>query len=256
MAKPLQAKLRVAEYIPQNAQNILDVGCADGTVTLALAELFPDKHFVGIDLDESFIAQANNAVAERGLTNITFRTMYLRDLLAEEQRFDAVIFISVLHEFFSYGEGISSVLKALADANELLLPGGDIIIRDMILMAYSQTATYLVPEMREKINQHPGYHQQLTDFEQHYGTIATIYALNHFLLKYMYVDNWERELPEIYVPVTYEQYENAFSLLGMEMMLRDHSTLPYLKSKWQEDFGFTEHELAPLLSTGFIVARK
>ena len=35
-----------------------------------------------------------------------------------------VVFCSVLHEFYTYGEGISSVLKALADAHELLRPGG------------------------------------------------------------------------------------------------------------------------------------
>jgi hypothetical protein len=58
------------------------------------------------------------------------------------------------------------------------------------------------------------------------------------------------------VPVTVEQYESIFSLLGMELVLRDSQLLPFLRQKWIDDFGFSEDELAPLISTGFLVARK
>ena len=72
----------------------------------------------------------------------------------------------------------------------------------------------------------------------------------------MYQDNWERECKEHYVPVTYEQYEQAFALLGMELVIRDQSLLSFLREKWQKDFGFSNHQIAPLLSTGFLVAQK
>jgi len=52
MAKPLREKMRVARYINAEARNVLDVGCADGSVTLALAALNPEKRFLGIDLDQ------------------------------------------------------------------------------------------------------------------------------------------------------------------------------------------------------------
>ncbi|MEX0917622.1 MAG: class I SAM-dependent methyltransferase [Candidatus Paceibacterota bacterium] len=256
MSKPLQEKLRVARYIDPAATNILDVGCADGTVTLALATLFPEKQFLGIDLDEEFVAIATDRAKQQKLTNVRFERTYLRELLSHTERYDSVLFVSVLHEFFTYGEGISSVLKAMADAEEILRPGGDIVIRDMILLSYTKQTDYLIPEMRTKIASQSDIEARARDFETHFGPIKTIYAMNHFLLKYMYAENWDRECVEHYVPVTFEQYENIFSLLGMEMVLRDSYLLPFLREKWLSDFSFTEDELAPLASTGFLVARK
>src|SRR3989344_6290206 len=137
MAKPLQEKLRVARYFPRDAKTVVDVGCADGTVTLALARLFPHIRFLGVDLDKGFIVRAQERAQKEGVSNVGFERIYLRDLLARPEKFDAVLFISVLHEFHTYGEGISSVLKALSDAHELLRIGGEIVIRDMILRSYT-----------------------------------------------------------------------------------------------------------------------
>jgi 2-polyprenyl-3-methyl-5-hydroxy-6-metoxy-1,4-benzoquinol methylase len=256
MSKPLKEKLRVARYIDGSAKNILDVGCADGTVTLALAHLYPDKQFLGIDLDKEFVLLATKKAQEEGLTNVRFENIYLRELLARPERFDSVLFISVLHEFYSYGEGISSVLKAVADAEEILQSGGDVIIRDMVLLEYAKRTSYLVPTLVEKISSNSDIKSQIKDFEKYFGKLESIYAVNHFLLKYMYKENWEREAAEHYVPVTFEQYETIFSLLGMELVLRDSHLLEYLKGKWVEDFSLTQDELAPLISTGFLVARK
>src|SRR5688572_15880687 len=114
MAKPLREKLRVARYVPPRGAAVLDVGCADGTVTCALAGLFPQNAFLGIDLDERFVGLAAERSAREGLTNGRFEVGYLGGLLARPERYDAVVFCSVLHEFYTYGEGISSVLKALA----------------------------------------------------------------------------------------------------------------------------------------------
>lgn len=256
MSKPLQEKLRVARYINDTAKHILDVGCADGTITLALAELFPDKQFLGIDLDKEFIDIANAKAQSAGLTNVRFERVYLRELLARVAHFDCVLFVSVLHEFYTYGQGISSVLKAMADAEEMLNPGGDIVIRDMILHEYTKHTTYLVEDMKKKMTTQAALPNQMKDFETHFGPTATIAAVNHLLLKYMYSENWTREVAEHYVPVTFEQYGSIFSLLGMELVLQDSQLLPFLKQKWQQDFDLTEDELALLRSTGFLVARK
>ncbi len=256
MAKPLNEKLRVAHYIDKNAQNILDVGCADGTITLALARLFPGKQFLGVDLDSEFIALANKKVKEEGLTNVRFEKVYLRDLLARSDRYDTVLFVSVLHEFFTYGEGISSVLKALADAEQILKPGGDIVIRDMILHEYTKHTSYFVESILKKMSRVQSLPTQIKEFESCFGPIQNIASLNHLLLKYMYTENWKREVGECYIPVTFEQYGNIFSLLGMELVLQDSHLLPYFKKRWGDDFGLTEEEIALLKSTGFLVAKK
>ncbi len=104
MSKPLQEKLKVIKFVPRSATRILDVGCADGVLTTAMAKMMSGVHFLGVDLDDRFIEFAKKK--STGLNNVSFERIYLRDLLARPERFDAVIFSSVLHEFFTYGEGI------------------------------------------------------------------------------------------------------------------------------------------------------
>ncbi len=256
MAGPLGDKIRVAKYIPKHAKLVLDVGCANGAVTLALAEIFPKIKFLGIDLNEHFLNRASEEARAKKLKNVRFEKIYLRDLLACSEKFDAVSFVSVLHEFFTYGEGISSVLKALADAHELLRPGGEIIVRDMILEEYAKHTAFGVADNLNKISRRKNLLKMKKDFEQRFGKIKNIYRLNHFLLKYMYKENWTRESKENYVPVTFEEYENIFKLLGMELQFKDSYLLPYLKTKWQKDFGLSDEEISPLKSTGLLVARK
>lgn len=254
MSKPLQEKLKVAKYISKNVKSILDVGCADGVITLALADMYPDINFVGIDLDQGFVDIANQKVENR--QNVRFECVYLRDKLADEERFDVVLFCSVLHEFFSYGEGISTVVKALSDARELLNPGGEIVIRDMLLYEYAGKSQLWLPEILTKLRNKEGMVPMIDEFERFFGKIVSIKQVNHFLLKYMYADNWQREVKENYVPVCFEQYDKIFELLGMEVSFQRSSTIPFLKDKWRVDFGFTDDELESFRSTGFIVAKK
>ncbi len=163
-------KARIANYIPASASSILDVGCADGTITRILAEALPRTHFLGIDLDRSFIERAQ--VEHRDLSDrLSFEAVYLRDLLVRRERYDAITFVSVLHEFFSYGQGKSSILKALADAHEILRPGGEIVIRDMIPMSYARRNNSGAESAILKVCALPAYTVSLADFERTFGTV-------------------------------------------------------------------------------------
>ncbi len=254
MSKPLQEKLKVAKYIAKNVKSVLDVGCADGTITLALADMFPEINFVGIDLDQEFIDEANKRI--EGRENVKFECGYLRERLSIEERFDVVLFCSVLHEFFSYGEGISTIVKALSDAREILNPEGEIVIRDMLLYDYTNKSQLWLPEILKKVRSKTELLPMIDDFERYFGELKSIKQVNHFLLKYMYADNWLREVKEDYVPVSFETYDQIFELLGMEVSFQRSSTIPYLKDKWRTDFGFTSDELESFRSTGYIVAKK
>jgi SAM-dependent methyltransferase len=259
MAQPLQAKLRIARFVPAGATDVLDVGCADGAVTCALAALFPGTAFLGIDLDGGFVDLARERAAGKldtpAVPNARFERVYLRELLARPARFDATVFCSVLHEFFTYGEGITSVLKALADAHELLRPGGVVLIRDMILSDYARESTLGVAALRARlVARCPA--PVVADFERHFGPLDTLERINHLLLKYWYADNWARECPEHYVPVSFEQYADIFRLLGMTRQVAESGTLPFLARKWQTDLGLTAEQLTPLRSTGILVAQK
>jgi len=254
MSKPLQEKLRVANFFPDGVKSVLDVGCADGVVTIALAEMFPEIKFVGIDLNREFIDIAKEKSSE--LKNITFENVYLRERLANPERFDVVLFCSVLHEFYSYGEGISTVVKALADAHEILKPNGSLIIRDMVLFDYMKDSDLWTERIEKKIKSKGELTNLVADFENTFEPLTKTKPINHFLLKYMYGDNWQREGKENYVPVTFEQYDRIIKLLGMKDQYRESYTIPYLNELWKNDFAFSDDELNCFRSTGIIVAQK
>ena len=54
----LRQKIIIVRYIPKNTKLILDVGCADGAVTLEIARMFPKAKVLGIDLNRHFIQRA------------------------------------------------------------------------------------------------------------------------------------------------------------------------------------------------------
>lgn len=254
MSKPLQEKLRVSKYFPEGVKTVLDVGCADGVVTLALAEMFPEIKFVGIDISKKFIEKAKEKAT--GKLNVSFENVFLRERLANSERFDVVLFCSVLHEFFSYGEGISTVVKALADAHEILNDKGTLIIRDMILYDYMSSSNLWIEKVEKKIKSKSDLTDLVADFENKYGKFVSTKQINHFLLKYMYGDNWQREGRENYVPISFEQYDRIFKLLGMKEQYRESYTIPYLTELWKKDFALSDDELSCYRSTGIIVAQK
>lgn len=254
LSAPMQEKLKVVRFFPENPATILDVGCADGAVTREIAKLFPNAKVLGIDLDYDFIDRAKTHIENP--PNLSFARKYLRDLLAEPERFNIISFISVLHEFYTYGEGISSVMKAVADANELLESEGRIVIRDMILHESQRTATLGVREVLEKVQKRKDLIPYIEDHEKRFGKMKTQDRVNHFLLKYWYTENWEREGKENYIPVTFEQYQQLFGLLDMRVEYQDSYLIPFLRKKWVKDFELTDEEVNIFCSTGIIVATK
>jgi 2-polyprenyl-3-methyl-5-hydroxy-6-metoxy-1,4-benzoquinol methylase len=245
MSNSLGDKLRISEFLAASGESVLDVGCADGAVTKALASSMPGNRFKGIDIDASFITFAKTDP----FPNAVFRCCFLRDLLLTEERFSAVTFMSVLHEFYSYGSGITSVVKALADARELLSSGGRIIIRDMALPKPGSELVSVIHKVRNT----PAFINQLTDFEKCFGELCAD-NVNHFLLKYFYTNNWDRECPENYTPVGFEEYHEIFKMLRMKVQHSESYSLPFLSDKWAQDFQLLPDETALLHSTAMIVA--
>ncbi|MEM6364397.1 MAG: class I SAM-dependent methyltransferase [Planctomycetota bacterium] len=70
---------------------VLELGCADGTNLLPYAVEFPGSTFVGIDRAAERIQQANLAVKELDLANISFRHADVCDIGAELGEFDYVL---------------------------------------------------------------------------------------------------------------------------------------------------------------------
>jgi glycosyltransferase involved in cell wall biosynthesis/tetratricopeptide (TPR) repeat protein len=87
---------RLAE---KGAKSCVELGCADGYITLWLASRFPEKQFLGVDIDPQVIACANERAQKFGLTNARFE---VADCVFEPAnadnrgKFDAVAYFEVI----------------------------------------------------------------------------------------------------------------------------------------------------------------
>lgn len=59
----------------------------------------------------------------------------------------------------------------------------------------------------------------------------------HWLLKYKYTENWDRELNENYLPVTIETFKNNKIPSNWQIIYEDHYTYDYIKQQIKNDFG-------------------
>src|SRR5262249_1149167 len=94
MSHSLQEKLKITNYIDRPEGRFLDVGCADGTVTKALAHIFPEAGITGIDIQGDFIEEASREPGEPMFGRPTFEKAYLWEMRERGKKYDVVSFIS------------------------------------------------------------------------------------------------------------------------------------------------------------------
>ena len=70
------------------------------------------------------------------------------------------------------------------------------------------------------------------------GSITDNHNLIHFLLKYRYTDNWEREVRENYLPISVEEIMGKItgSGAGYRLTYFDHYILPFIARSVKRDF--------------------
>lgn len=94
---------------------MLDLGCGSGNYTNALAEIFPNSTFIGLDYSSKAVELANETKKEKNLKNITFVEGDGHNLPAEwTGYFDMVFVYDTLHDMpdpFKCLEQIHRVIK-------------------------------------------------------------------------------------------------------------------------------------------------
>lgn len=113
---------------------ILEVACNKGVNLLSLAKAHPDLHFVGLDLDKTAIAEAQEACRREGLTNCHFQQGSAFDLPFEDNAFDLIINEAMLTMFPN-----KSKERALKEYSRVLEPGGQLLTHDIALIADFET---------------------------------------------------------------------------------------------------------------------
>ena len=101
----------------------IDLGCGGGQVTLEIARLVaPGESAVGVDMDQIKLDLARRTAAQRGLGNVEFRQLNVRDW-DEPGGYDAVYCRVLLHH-------LSWPVDLLGRMWAAVRPGGVLIVED------------------------------------------------------------------------------------------------------------------------------
>ncbi|MGA8117052.1 MAG: methyltransferase domain-containing protein [Actinocatenispora sp.] len=128
MTGPLYDRVLVNEWVPavaglgdllRDGVRAADLGCGAGRAVLLLAGAFPASTFVGYDQEPNALAYAARRAAERGLSNVEFRSQDLQQPVSE--RFHVVFAIDTVHD-------LPDPVGALRVARTMLRPGGVLVL--------------------------------------------------------------------------------------------------------------------------------
>lgn len=132
MAKNTSRKVAFFDELLQarpDLRRAADFGAAGGELVLRLGERYPQRTFVGIDLNHSSLSLANPKRSELPNVHLVCADCFAPPLAPV----DAVFMSSSFHELFSYGQGgfsYSAIEGAFRDLHSFVRPGGVIAIRD------------------------------------------------------------------------------------------------------------------------------
>jgi ubiquinone/menaquinone biosynthesis C-methylase UbiE len=133
----------VKSVLPPPAQQILEIGCGNGYLTLELAR---DGHeVIGIDLSPEIIEVAERSRAAHpdppGFGSLRYICTDVNTWSAPDASFDAVIFNRSLHH-------LSELERTIAKVKRLLKPGGRIICQDYAYDRFNEPTTCWLYQMQ------------------------------------------------------------------------------------------------------------
>jgi SAM-dependent methyltransferase len=102
----------VLEHLDAGAR-AADIGCGTGYALLVLARAFPASTFVGYDLADDAIEQANATARAAGLENVSYQTRDAAHLDAPEQ-FDLVLSVDAIHDQADPAGVLAAIRASLA----------------------------------------------------------------------------------------------------------------------------------------------
>lgn len=234
MKKSLIDKIYFMDKLDEQAVAVFDFGCADGVLVNFLAPLFPDMTLVGYDMSETMIQAAKSGPR---YPNAAFFADFDEAMRALSEKGIGpgqvcVNLSSLIHEVYSYGtvQSIDDFWHKINDSGFRY-----ITIRDMCCdkSAHRPALKEDVLKVRRACPE-----EQVEQFEQCHGSLSDNYNLIHFLMKYRYTANWERECAENYLPLTMEQFASKLSN-EYELVYFDHYVLPFLARTVKRDMDIT-----------------
>lgn len=232
MRKGLEDKLFFMDKI--KFDNLLDYGCADGALIKEMNEYYPDKKYIGYDFDPKMIklSQSKNISGAKFFDDLESAN---NELVAGDTK-SIVLCSSLIHEVYSYGniEQINAFWHNIYHSGNY----DYVVIRDMAFdKAFVSKEELSSIDDLNSVHEH-GDPNQIKEFEHIWGSLSVKSNLIHFLMKYRYTVNWDREVRENYFPITIDDH---FLMIpdNAEIVYFEHYLLPFLKETVSNDFGIT-----------------
>lgn len=229
MAKSIDDKLFFISKLDFDV--IVDFGCANGVFLSKLKGIKPNVKIIGYDLDDSMLEKAASVLGKDALLTSSWD-----EVVAELQNYNSPLLnlSSVIHEVYSYSH--SSVIKKFWEKQVF---GGSfkyITIRDMIpSVEIHKNEISKFRQDVEKVEKLADSHY-LQSFEDRWGTIDNNYrTFVHFLLKYRYTDNWDREVNENYLPVSLETVKKKIPS-SYSIVYEKNFILNFIQEQVKKDF--------------------
>lgn len=246
MAKSFGDKVWFLKYIPRQIETIVDFGGGEGE----FCEFFDARaklsgrefKYIVIDNNSQFLDKA----LEKGFRGF----QSLEDLQKDKEWNPDTTLLnmsSVIHEVYSYADEEHTVKGFWNDLKKCNFKA--IAIRDMSLGkgSYAEVPKDAIFYVYDNIFKSPKYAERLESFEETWGAICSdesdihrllsVKRLIHFLIKYRYVENWDREVKENYLPVTQDKLQEwIVDFLGYHLVHKESSKLPFYHKCWYKDF--------------------
>ena len=102
-------------------ETLLDAGCGPAPLIALLSEMYPDKHFTGVDLTPAMIEKAK----EKNLPNADFVVGDCENLPFEDSSFDVIVCSESFHHYPNPQDFFNSVYRCLK-------PDGILFLRDYV----------------------------------------------------------------------------------------------------------------------------
>ncbi len=196
----------IKEFIVEG--KIVDEGCADAALFIPIAKDFPDSDLIGVDISNEFIARVEERIRE-GYFGDSFVTVLQANLMApifKDPVANTIICNSTMHEIWSYNNKEASLREYLSYKYDQLLPGGRLLIRDVVGPENPHAIWY----MRDASDNNARFKKFVHDFAHvrdedayeicvHEGVEyikANSKIISEYLLHKDYINNWDSEMKE------------------------------------------------------------
>ena len=232
MQKSLNDKLFFVDKV-DGIDRIVDFGCADGAFLREMYKINPDINYVGYDNNVNMLIAAQSKTDFDKYNTITY-TGQLGSL--DDNKYSLLNLSSVIHEVYSYSQPdeINTFWNNVLYQNYKYIAIRDFCISKSINRQSDINDYTKVIQSADK--------EQIDEYESIWGSLRDNRNLVHYLMKYRYTENWNREVRENYFPITLEALLSMIPTYKYEIVYFEDYILPFTKNKVKEDFDVDLHD--------------